>query len=69
MNPHANQFIKKLSHPLRFKFFLFWKLPSAFFSGLAIRQLNTERAEITVPYKWLLNFLLPGRLRQGVIDN
>jgi len=52
MNPHANQFIKKLSHPLRFKFFLFWKLPSAFFSGLAIRQLNTERAEITVPYKW-----------------
>ena len=36
----------------RFRFFLFWKLPAAFFSGVRIRSLDPARCEATVPYKW-----------------
>ncbi len=32
--------------------FLFYKLPSAYFSGLKVKELNKERAAVTVPYKW-----------------
>jgi hypothetical protein len=28
------------------------KLPSAFFSGVRVREINETRCEVTVPYKW-----------------
>ena len=52
MNPHAQSFIKKIAHPVRFRLFLLWKLPSAYFSGLKIKHLDTDRAEVSVPFKW-----------------
>ncbi len=41
-----------MKHPARFRMFLFSKLPSAYFSGLRIREMNEEHCSITVPYKW-----------------
>lgn len=36
----------------RFRFFLFWKLPAAFFSGVRINTLTPERCAARVTYKW-----------------
>lgn len=33
--------------------FLFWKLPSAFFSGVRVRYIDEERCKVSVPFKWL----------------
>lgn len=33
--------------------FLFWKLPSAFFSGVRVRYIDEKKCKVTVPYKWL----------------
>ena len=52
MNPHTASFIKTLKHPLKFRLFLFSKLPSAFFAGVRIREVDDKRCLVTVPYKW-----------------
>ena len=33
--------------------FLFWKLPSAYFSGVRVRYVDEERCKVTIPFKWL----------------
>ncbi|MBS1666218.1 MAG: DUF4442 domain-containing protein [Bacteroidetes bacterium] len=45
-------FIKLIKHPIKFRMFLFSKLPSAFFSGLRVAVLNESKCTVTVPYKW-----------------
>lgn len=45
-------FIDLLQSPLQFKAFLFWKLPSAFFSGVRLRSVDEEQCTVSVPYKW-----------------
>ena len=52
MNPNAQKFIAQMSSSLKSRLFLFTKLPSAFFSGVRIKELNEEKATVTVPYKW-----------------
>jgi len=52
MNPYTASFIKTLKHPLKFRLFLFSKLPSAFFAGVRIREVDEKRCMVTVPYKW-----------------
>jgi hypothetical protein len=52
MNPHTASFIKRLLHPLQFRLFLLSRLPSAFFSGVRIREVDEKRCVVTVPYKW-----------------
>lgn len=49
----AQSFIKKLTHPVQFRMFLFYKLPSAFFSGVRIRSMNEQQCVTSVPFKWL----------------
>jgi len=39
-------------HPLKFKLFLLTKLPSAFFAGIRIKDVDAERCVATIPYKW-----------------
>ncbi len=48
----TEQFIQLVNHPVKFRLFLFTKLPSAYFSGVRVKSLNEEKAEVTVPYKW-----------------
>src|SRR5262249_24547914 len=52
MNAHANEFINLMKHPLKFRMFLFSKLPSAFFAGVRIKEVDEKKCVVTVPYKW-----------------
>lgn len=45
-------FIKLANHPLKFRLFLLTKLPSAFFAGVRLREMNENRCVVSVPYKW-----------------
>jgi hypothetical protein len=47
-----NEFIRLVRHPVKFRMFLFTKLPSAFFSGVRVRYIDDQRSMVTVPYKW-----------------
>jgi hypothetical protein len=53
MNPHTPAFIKMMKHPVKFRMFLFAKLPAAFFSGVRIREADEKKCYVTVPFKWL----------------
>jgi len=52
MNPQAPAFIKLMKHPVKFRMFLFFKLPSAFFSGVRLRDIDVKHSIVSVPYKW-----------------
>jgi len=52
MNTHTNEFIKLLKHPVKFRLFLFAKIPSAYFAGVRIKDIDERKCEVTVPYKW-----------------
>jgi hypothetical protein len=52
MAGNAAAFIQLIKHPLKFRMFLFYKLPSAYFAGVRIKSVTTESCEVTVPYKW-----------------
>lgn len=52
MNADKDKFIKLIQHPVKFRVFLFSKLPSAFFSGVRVQHIDNGQARVTVPYKW-----------------
>lgn len=52
MNTAAQEFIQLMKHPVKFRMFLFLKLPSAFFSGIRIKEINESACVTSVPYKW-----------------
>lgn len=45
-------FLRLVNSPLRFRFFLLWKLPAAWFMGIGVRACDTQRAEVRLPYGW-----------------
>ncbi len=53
MDSSVEKFMKMVKHPVKFRMFLFWKLPAAFFSGIRIKEIDEERSVVSVPYKWL----------------
>lgn len=53
MNPNASSFIKLMKHPVKFRMFLFAKLPAAYIAGVRLREVDENRCLVTVPYKWL----------------
>ena len=44
--------IRLLSNPFLFRLFLFWSLPAAFFSGLRLREVTTEKAVASIRFSW-----------------
>ena len=42
-----------MKHPVKFRMFLFTKLPPAYFAGVRVREVDERRCVVTVPYKWL----------------
>ncbi len=52
MNTNKDNFIRLMQHPVKFRMFLFSKLPSAFFSGVRLKTIDETNAVVTVPYKW-----------------
>lgn len=48
-----NKMLSLAQSSFKFRLYLFSKLPAAFFSGIKIREINTEKCTTSVPYKWL----------------
>ena len=53
MNPHTATFIKLVKHPVKFRMFLFFKLPAAYISGVRVREIDEKHCITSVPFKWL----------------
>lgn len=52
MASNFDLFAKQMVSPVKFKMFLLSKLPSAYFSGVRIKNINENKCEVTVPFKW-----------------
>lgn len=52
MNPNAQHFISLMSNSFKSRLFMLTKLPAAYFSGVKVKQLTSERAIVFVPFKW-----------------
>ena len=52
MEQQTKSFISLMKHPLKFRIFLLSKLPSAFFTGVRIRDVDERKCIVTVPFKW-----------------
>ena len=52
MNPDTGAFTRLMKHPVKFRMFLLSKLPSAYFTGVRIKEANEKKCVTTVPYKW-----------------
>ena len=51
MNPQQ-EFFKLANHPFKFRMYLFYKLPAAFFSGVRVRKIDEVKCITSVPFKW-----------------
>jgi hypothetical protein len=49
----AENFIRLVTHPLKFRLFLLTKLPSAFFCGVKVKSISYEQTQTAVPYSWI----------------
>lgn len=52
MNPSFNNFSKLITSPFKFCFFLFQKLPAAFFVGLRIHHFDATKCVVRIRYAW-----------------
>jgi len=52
MESNFQSFANIVRHPFKFRFFLFSKLPSAWFSGVRVKSIEENKCEVTVPFKW-----------------
>ena len=48
-----NTFQRLVTNGFKFKLFLISKLPLAWIAGVRVQHLDTEKASVSVPYKWL----------------
>ncbi|MBS1565793.1 MAG: DUF4442 domain-containing protein [Bacteroidetes bacterium] len=49
----ASEFIRLMKHPVKFRVFLFLKLPAAFLAGVRVKHIDVHSCTTTIPYKWL----------------
>lgn len=49
---NATQFLQLIKHPIKFRFFLLSKLPSAFFAGVRVVDADEKKCTVKVPFKW-----------------
>jgi len=52
MKSTTEEFIQLMKHPVKFRMFLFFKLPAAFFSGVRLKDLDENKSVVSIPYKW-----------------
>ena len=46
-------FLNFVNNKLKFSAYLLFKLPSAWLCGVRVEEISTEKAVVTVPFKWL----------------
>lgn len=49
----ADQFRQLAASPSKLRFFMLSRLPMAYLAGLRVGSISEERAEVTIPYKYL----------------
>jgi hypothetical protein len=49
---NSNSFLQLVKNPVKFRMFLFSRLPAALLSGVKVRYVDEEKCEVTIPYKW-----------------
>ena len=52
MNPSFNIFKQLITNPIKFRFFLFQKLPAAFFAGLRMQHFDANSCVVRIRYSW-----------------
>lgn len=52
LNDNFNSFVKKISPPLQYGFFLATKLPAAFFVGLRLKHIDPTQCVIGIKHTW-----------------
>jgi len=52
MQNNVGSFLKLIRHPVKFRWFLISRLPSAFFSGVRVKSADHQHCSVSVPYKW-----------------
>jgi len=52
MNPAFSTFSRLITNPISFGFFLFQKLPAAFFAGLRIHYFDDRKCAVRIRYSW-----------------
>ena len=52
MSAGTSAFIRLIKHPIKFRMFLLRRLPSAFFAGVRVKEVDEKKCTVTVPYKW-----------------
>lgn len=52
MNINQELFIRIAKHPVKFRMFLLFNLPSAFFSRIKIDAVNENQSQVSVPFTW-----------------
>lgn len=52
LNPKARKFANSLLNKTKFGFWLFWKLPLGWFSGMRIEYLDGKTCRATLPMGW-----------------
>jgi hypothetical protein len=52
MNPSFHIFKRLITSPVKFRYFLFQKLPAAFFAGLSIHHFDAEKCVVRIKYSW-----------------
>ncbi len=50
---YKNEFFKLANHAFKFRMYLLYKLPAAFFSGVTVRRIDEQKCITSVPFKWL----------------
>jgi acyl-coenzyme A thioesterase PaaI-like protein len=48
----GQEFLAMTGQSWKFRFFMFQKLPAAYFSGVRVREIGPEYARVSVPYTW-----------------
>ncbi len=49
---NSQEFINTISNPFKQWFFLWYKLPAAWYMGVRLKKLSADEAVVTVPYSW-----------------
>ncbi len=52
MSSNTASFTRLIKHPLKFRMFLLSKLPSAYFTGVRVKEVDEKKCITTVPYQW-----------------
>ena len=52
MNPSFHAFKNIITNPIKFRYFLFTKLPAAFFAGLRIQHFDATTCVVRIRYSW-----------------